>query len=126
MMKMVILDQSKPISLYFKNKKNSKIRNLLIARLLFIKTEIRQVYKPILKSNSTFMFNKKFCEMKGEKVKPLGGAWGNGGTIQIASWKCNFGIYLDIQAITTLYAFYWLFMCWFLLFVYFSTLQLLS
>ena len=38
-----------------------------------------------------------------------GRAWGNGGTIQIASWKCNFGIYLDIQvyyldikAITTL------------------------
>ena len=34
---------------------------------------------------------------------------GNGGIVQIASWKCNFGIYLDtevyyldIQAITTL------------------------
>ena len=26
----------------------------------------------------------------------------NWGTIQIASWKCNFSIYLDIQAITTL------------------------
>ena len=41
----------------------------------------------------------------GKKVIHLG----NGGTIQIASWKCNFGIYLDIQvyyldiqAITTL------------------------
>ena len=28
--------------------------------------------------------------------------WGNRGTIQIASWKCNFSIYLDIQAIITL------------------------
>ena len=45
------------------------------------------------------------------RVKKLstGGAWGDGGTIQIASWKCNFGIYLEIQvhylyiqAITTL------------------------
>ena len=49
------------------------------------------------------MFNKKNCEMKGKKViQQEGEAWGNGGTVQIASWKCNFGIYLDIQAITTL------------------------
>ena len=34
--------------------------------------------------------------------------------------------YLDIQAITTLYAFNWLFMCFFLLFIHFSTLQPLS
>ena len=40
MIKMVILDQSKPISLILK-----KIK-LYIARLLFIKTEIRQVYNP--------------------------------------------------------------------------------
>ena len=26
-----------------------------------------------------------------------GGAWGNGGTILISSWKSNFSIYLDIQ-----------------------------
>ena len=48
------------------------------------------------------MFNKFFCEMKGKKVIHWGGAWGNLGTVQNASWKCNFGIYLDIQAITTL------------------------
>ena len=42
---MVILDQSKPISLILKNKK-SKILNLQIAGLLFIKTLIRQVYTP--------------------------------------------------------------------------------
>ena len=35
----------------------------------------------------------------------------NGGTVLIMSWKCNFSIYLDIQAVTTLYAFYWFFMC---------------
>ena len=57
--------------------------------------------QPILKSKSTsFMFNKKICEMKGKKfINPGGG--GAGGIIQIASWKCNFSIYLDIQAITT-------------------------
>ena len=44
--------------------------------------------------------------MKGKKVIHWGGP---GGMVQIASWKCNFGIYLaiqvyylDIQAITTL------------------------
>ena len=43
------------------------------------------------------MFNNIGCEMKGKKVIQWSGAWGNGGTIQIASWKCNFGIYLYIQ-----------------------------
>ena len=62
-----------------------------------------------------------------------GGAGGNGGTVLISSWKCNFSIYLDIlvyyldiQAITTLYAFYWSFMCWFLLYIHFSVLQPIS
>ena len=60
-----------------------------------MKMEIR-----LLKSNSTsFMFNKKICEMKAKKVIH-GGMPGE--IIQIASWKSNFGIYLDIQAITTL------------------------
>ena len=41
------------------------------------------------------MFNKKICEMKGKKVfTGGGGAWG---TIQIAPWKYNFSIYLEIQ-----------------------------
>ena len=63
------------------------------------------------------MFNNIFCETKDKKVI-TGGGWENGGTILITSWKCNFSIYLDIQvyyldiqAITTLYAFYWFFMC---------------
>ena len=43
------------------------------------------------------MFNKFVCEMKGKKIIHWGVAWGNGGPVQIASWKCNFGIYLDIQ-----------------------------
>ena len=68
--------------------------------------------QPNLKLNSTsFMFNNIFCERKGKKVIHWWGAVGNGGPVLITSWKCNFSIYLDIQAITTLYAFYWLFLC---------------
>ena len=44
-----------------------------------------------------------------KKVSTRGGGYGNGGTDQIASWKCNCryllgypSIYLDIKAITTL------------------------
>ena len=90
--------------------------------------------QPILKSNSTsLMFNTIFCVM-GKKVIHLGGGpGGNGRTVLISSWKCNFIIYLDIQvyyfnmqAITRFYAFYWFFMCWFLLFIHFSMLQPLS
>ena len=66
--------------------------------------------QPILKSKSTsFVFSKNFGEMKGKKVITERECWGNGGVVQIASWKCNFSIYLDIQvyyldikAITTL------------------------
>ena len=81
--------------------------------------------QPILKSNSTsFMLNNIFCEMKGKKVIHWGRPGGNGGTVQILSWKCNFNIYLDIQvyyldiqAITTLLCLCWFFMCCFLLFI---------
>ena len=45
MIKILILDQSKPISLYLKIK-NSKIQNLWIVCLLYIKMEIRQVCNP--------------------------------------------------------------------------------
>ena len=44
MTKMVILDQSKPISLYLKKK--LKIEKSKIVHLLSIKTEITQVYNP--------------------------------------------------------------------------------
>ena len=64
------------------------------------------------------MFNNIFCEMKGKKVIHWGGPGGNGGTVQILSWMCNFNIYLDIQvyyldiqAITTLLCLYWFFIC---------------
>ena len=68
MIKIVILDQSKPIYRYGKIK-NSKIQNLLIACLLFIKTVNKTSIEPILKSNSTsFMINKKICKIKGKKV----------------------------------------------------------
>ena len=65
MIKMVILDQSKPISLILKFKK-LKIQKLKFVNCTFIiningnKSSIQ----PILKSNSTsFMFNNIFCEM---------------------------------------------------------------
>ena len=71
-------------------------------------------------------------------VKKLSTVCGNGGTIQIASWKCNFGIYLDIQVYYLDIQVYYLdiqvyyldiqaitrLLC--LLFIQFSTLQLLS
>ena len=71
MIKMVILHQSKPISLY------SKIKKLKIQ-----KSEICNIHKagnkksiqPILKLNSTsFMFNNIFCEMNIKKVIHWGG-----------------------------------------------------
>ena len=98
MIKMVILDQSKPILLILKIKNSKSIHCKFIIHKNGNKTSIQ----PILKSNSTsFMFNNIFCEMKGKKVIHWGGG-GHGGIVQIASWKCNFGIYLDIQAITVL------------------------
>ena len=88
--------------------------------------------QPILKSNSTsFMFNNIFCKIKSKKVIHWGVARGNRGTVLISSSRCNFSIYLDIQvyyldmqAITTLLAVYWFFMCWFLLLIHFSILRL--
>ena len=78
MIKIVILDQSKPISLILKIKK-LKIENSIIcnfARLLFIKNGNKTSIPPILKSNSTsFMFSNIFCEMTIKKVIH----WGEGG-----------------------------------------------
>ena len=82
---------------------------MYIARLLFIKWKLDK-YTTHYKSNSTsFMLNNIFCEMNGKKVIHWGCLGGNGGTVLISSWKCNFTIcldiqvyYLDIQAITTL------------------------
>ena len=81
MIKIVILDQSKPISLILKKKKfkNPKFMN---CTFIIHKNGNKSSIRPILKSNSTsFMFNKKNCEMKGKKVIHWGVAWGNGGTI---------------------------------------------
>ena len=79
------------------------------------------------------MFNNIFCKIKSRKVIHWGVARGNRGTVLISSLKCNFSIYLDIQvyyfdiqAITTLLAVYWFFMCLFLLLIHFSILQRLS
>ena len=67
---MVILDQSKPISLYLKIK-NRKFKNPKYVNCMFIihKNGNKTSIQPILKYNSTsFMFNNIFCEIKGKKV----------------------------------------------------------
>ena len=72
MIKILILDQSKPISLILKNKK-PKICKL---HIYYSKNGNKTSIQPILKSNSTsFMFNNIFYEMKGKKVihRGLGG-----------------------------------------------------
>ena len=95
---------------------------MYIARLLFIKTEIRQVYNPfknwILHLLCSIIFFVSW------RVKNLSTGWGGGGGIGELSWNCNFNIYLDIQvyyldiqAITTLLCLYWFHMCCFLLFI---------
>ena len=70
MIKIVILDQSKPISLILKIEK-SKIQKFEICKLhvyYIIKLEMTSI-QPILKSDSTsFMFNNNFCEMNIKKV----------------------------------------------------------
>ena len=78
MIKIVILDQSKTISQYLKIKKSkiqkSKIRKL---HIYYLKNGNKTSIPPILKSNFTsFMINKKFCEMKGKKVIHWEGAKG--------------------------------------------------
>ena len=83
---MKTLDQSKPILLILKIKKfkNPKFGHCTI---IIHKNGNKISVQPILKSNSTsFMFNNIFCETKGKKVIHWGRAWGNGATIQIASW----------------------------------------
>ena len=75
MIKILILDQSKPISLF----ENEKFKNPKFLNCMFIihKNRNKTRVQPILKSNSTsFMFNNIFCGMKGEKVIHWGG-WGN-------------------------------------------------
>ena len=67
MIKMVILEQSKPISLYLKIK---KLKNPNFVNCMFIihKNGNKTSIQPIIISNSTsFMFNKIFCEI-GKKV----------------------------------------------------------
>ena len=68
-----------------------------------------------------------------KKVIHAGGSRGNEGAVLISSWTCNYSLYLDIQVyyldiyvISTLYAFYWFLMCWFLLLIHFSIIELLS
>ena len=87
MIKIVILDQSKPISLILKNK---KFKNQKFVDYTFIihKNGNKTSIQSILKSNYTsFMFNNIFCEMKGKKVIHWGEPGGNRDTVLISSWK---------------------------------------
>ena len=75
---MVILDQSKPISLILKIKKikNPKFINWTF---IFHKDGNKASIQPIMKSNSaSFVFYNMFSELKGEKVIHWGGAGGMG------------------------------------------------
>ena len=66
---MVILDQSKPISLYLKMKNKKKKYLKFVNCMFIIHKNGNKTIQPILKSNSTsFMFNNIFYEIKGKKV----------------------------------------------------------
>ena len=82
MIKIVILDQSKAISLIFeKINLNSKNPKFVHSTFIIHKNENKTSIQSILKSNFTsFMFNNIFCEMEGKKSYPLGGAWWEWGT----------------------------------------------
>ena len=78
--------------------KNSKIRNLHIARFVIHKNRNKTSIQPILNYLfNIYLFN-IFSEMNGKKVIQWGGGglweWGN---CPYSSWKCNYSIYLDIQ-----------------------------
>ena len=99
MIKMVIFDESKPISLILEIIK-FKIQKSEICNYMFIthKNKNKTSIQPILKSNSTsFMFNNLFSEINIKKVIHWGGGRENGGTILNSSWKWNYSIYLDAQ-----------------------------
>ena len=78
MIKMVIWDQSKPISLILKIK-NSKIQKSEICAFHVIihengnKTRIKLIRKT---KSTSFIFNNPFCEMKGKNVINWGGGLG--------------------------------------------------
>ena len=75
---------------------------MVICTFIIYKKLNKTSTQPILKSNFTsFIFNKNLCEIKGKKVIDWGGPGGMGNCPN-SSWKCNFAIYLDIQATTTL------------------------
>ena len=78
MIKMVILHQSKPMSLYLKIKK-LKILKFVNSMFIIHKYRNKTSIQRILKSNSTsFMLRNIFCEMKCKKVIHWGGVWGLG------------------------------------------------
>ena len=105
MTKIVILDQSKPMSLYLKIK---KFKNQKFVNCTFIihKNRKKISVQPILKLNSTyFMFNNIFCEMKGNEAHPLGGPGGMrepsylrlGSAISVFTWISKYITWIPKQ-----------------------------
>ena len=101
---MVILDQSKPISLYLKIKK-LKIEKSKICKLhiYYSKNRNKTSIQCILKSNSiSFMFNNIFCEMKGKKVMHFG-PWEKpsklvlGSVISVFTWISKYITWISKQ-----------------------------
>ena len=71
---------------------------MLILKIKKLKNRNKTSIQPILKSNSTsFILNNIFSEMTIKKVIQWGVPRGNGGTVLIFSWNCNYSIYFDIQ-----------------------------
>ena len=91
MIKIVIWDQSRPISLYLKIQ-NSKFKNLQFVNCTFIiyKNGNKTNIQPILQSNSTsFMFNNIFCEININKVIHWGGGLGE--------WENRPNFFLEVK-----------------------------
>ena len=100
MIKIVILDESKPISVYLKIQ---KLKTPKFVNCMFIihKNCNKTSIQPILKLNSTsFMFKHIFCEMNIKKVIHWGGLgkWGN---LLNFLFEMEFQVYTNIQAIST-------------------------
>ena len=111
MIKIVILDQSKPISLILKIEKikikKSKICKLNVYYIIHTngnKTSIQPILYRILHLLCSIRFfvrwiSKSYPHWEGGLPRV------NEEAVLISSWKCNYIIYLDIQAISTLLCF---------------------
>ena len=70
--------------------KNSKIKHLYVARLLFIKLDKSEVYNPLWIKILQILCTINFFPAWILKKLPSGVEGGSGGTLLISSWKCNY------------------------------------